>query len=138
MRLLSIQSSPLLLTAATVNSAMWAQNATSRKPVPVELWHTGDDGYSQRLTVTMEKTFTRAPEFVSSSGKKPGTLIIRIPENLDWEKIENRIRIHYKVEYSWIDRPTQDMSVGSCWDDEFSKCAAQILEGAREMVRKAR
>jgi hypothetical protein len=138
MQLISIRSQLVLLTAATVSSAMWAQSATSRKPVLVELWHTGDDGYSQRLTVTMEETFARAPEFVSSSGKKPGTLIVRIPENVDWEKVENRIRIHYQVEYSWTDRPTKDMRVGSCWDDEFPKCAAQILEGAKEMVRKAR
>ena len=128
----------LLLLIVTMGSPSWAQTTGGSKQVPVELLHVGDDGLSQRLAVTMEGAFARAPEFVTSQGRKPGTMIVLIPTNVTWEKVGGRTKVLYRVEFSWTDRQDSAMREGSCWEDELPKCAAQIIVGARNMIRRTR
>jgi hypothetical protein len=50
--------------------------SASTRPTLVELWHVGDDGLSPRVADQVETAYKRSPEFVLSSGHKPGTLVV--------------------------------------------------------------
>jgi hypothetical protein len=116
----------LLVAVATCGA-----DSASAKPTLVEFWHTGDDGLSQRLAETVETAFKRSPDFVLSSGKKPGTLVVTIPTNVDWKQVSKRTRVLYRVEFASVDNQTTSKATGSCWDDNLQECAAQILRNAK-------
>ena len=85
-----------LLLSVTVSAAY----ADSKKPRLVEVWHVGDDSLSQGLFLTVENTFKRSQDFALSSGRKPGTLVVTIPTNVDWRQVGKRTRVLYAVEFS--------------------------------------
>ncbi|MFL6301409.1 MAG: hypothetical protein ACJ71N_12470 [Terriglobales bacterium] len=106
------------------------------KPIPVELWHVGDDALSQRLAEKVESAFKRSPDFVLSSGRKQGTLIASIPTNIEWKYVAKQTQVFYNVEFSSVDGKKIGLSKGSCWADELSKCATQIVRDAKSQRRK--
>jgi hypothetical protein len=116
----------LLVAVATCGA-----DSASAKPTLVEFWHTGDDVLSQRLAEKVETAFKRSPDFMLSSGKKPGTLVVTIPTNVDWKQAGKRTRVLYKVEFESVDNKTSSRATGSCWDDNLQECAAQILRNAK-------
>ena len=118
--------------------AAWASNAASAGPVRISFWHTGDDGLSQRLADQVENTFERSPDFALSHGQEPDTLVVTIPQNVEWKQVGRRVRALYTVEFSSTDGRKLGRSSGSCWDDRLSKCAAQILKNAKLAASKIR
>lgn len=102
----------------------------------VEYWHVGDDALSQRLTIEVETAFEHSPDFTPSSGKKPGTLIVTVPDNVGWAKKSGRTKALYTVEYTSVDGKKVLEKSGSCWEDELSKCAFNIVKDAKFAVRK--
>ena len=108
----------------------------SAKPIPVELWRVGDDGLTLRLGDALESAFKSSPDFTLSSGKKPGTLVVTIPTNVDWKQIGGRTQVLYTVEFSSAENQNVGASRGSCWDDEMAKCAAQIVSDAKTAAGK--
>jgi hypothetical protein len=126
---------PAIIAVSLVVTARVAV-ATSAKPIPVEFWHTGDDGLSQKLAYQVERAFERSPDFTLSSERGPDTLVVRIPTNVEWNKVGNRTQVLYSVEFGSADNKTISTSTGSCWDDRVAKCAAQIVKAARIAARK--
>lgn len=114
--------------------ALAAGGAT--KPIPVEFWHTGDDGLSQKLSYEVEQTLKQSPDFTMSSERRPDTLVVRIPTNVDWNKVGQRTKVLYTVEFSSRDNRKFGGYKGSCWEDQMSKCAAQIVKKAKIAARK--
>jgi len=88
----------LLITMATCTSL-----SASAQRTLVEFWHTGDDGLSQKLADEVERAFERSPDFILSTGRKPGALIVAIPTNVDWKKIRERTQVLYQVEFGFAD-----------------------------------
>jgi len=84
------------------------------KPTLVEFWHVGDDGLSQRLAERVESEFDRSPNFAIGSGKKPGTLVVTIPTNVEWKLVGKRTQVFYNIEFATADDETISKSSGSC------------------------
>ncbi|MGO9269876.1 MAG: hypothetical protein ACLQOO_06450 [Terriglobia bacterium] len=80
----------------------------------VEFWHVGDDGLSQRLADRVERVFKQSPDFILSSGKKPGTLVVLVPTNVIWQKGLLRNKVLYIVEFKTINDKEIGASKGSC------------------------
>jgi hypothetical protein len=114
----------------------YALYAAPAKPTPVEVWTGGDDSLTQGLRYELEKKFKSSSDFVLSSGKTPGTLIVTIPTHVEWTKNGTRMHVRYKVEFSSSNGAGIGKSSGSCWDDNFAACAAQIYEGAQRARHK--
>ena len=108
------------------------------KPTPVEVWTGGDDGLTQHLRDAVESKFKASSDFVLSSGKKPGTLIVTIPTHVSWTHSGTRTHVRYKVEFSSNEGAGLSRSSGSCWDDNFAACASQIYGSAQKVVHKLR
>jgi hypothetical protein len=104
LRMLRLWTSVLVLSVCLA-VAFGGQGETPVKRTPVEFWHVGDDGLSERLADAVDKAFERSSDFTPSSGKKPGTLVVYIPENVDWTKKLGRTKVLYHVEFKSIDGP---------------------------------
>jgi hypothetical protein len=113
-------------------------DAAPTAPTPVEVWVGGDDGLTQKLEDAMESAFRSSQDFTLSSGKKPGTLVVLIPTNVGWKKIGTRTKVLYTVEFrsQTLDGRKISDDKGSCWDGEYAKCAAHIVEDAKTAARK--
>jgi hypothetical protein len=110
----------------------------TRKRTPVEFWHTGDDGLSQKLADRVERAFERSPDFILSTGRQSGALIVRIPTNVDWKQVGKRTRVLYQVEFASSDNEIASKTKGACWDDNLSDCADQILKAAKTAAHRVR
>ena len=108
----------------------------SSKPTFVEVRVVGDDGLTQHLRDAVESKFRSSFDFVLSSVKKPGTLIVTIPTNVEWTQSGTRTRVLYKIEFSSSDGAAIGKSRGSCWDDNFTACADQIYGRAQKSAHK--
>jgi uncharacterized protein (DUF1697 family) len=113
-----------------------ARGGASTKPIPVEFWHTGDDGLSQKLAYQVERAFERSTDFTLRDERRPETLVVRIPTNVDWNKVGKRTQVLYTVEFSSADNQTIGVRKGSCWEDQLAKCTAQILRDAKIAAHK--
>jgi len=110
--------------------------AAPARPTPVEVWTGGDDGLTQCLRVEIENKFKSSSDFVLGSGKKPASLIVTIPTHVAWMQKGARTHVRYKLELSSSDDIGIGKSSGSCWDDNFADCAAQIYGGAQKAAHK--
>lgn len=111
------------------------ETRNQRKP-PVELWCTGDDLLTQRMCQAFFAAFKSSPDFDLQEENKPGNLIVRIPENVGSREVGKRTKISYVVEFSTSDDRVFMTRKGSCWHDEYAKCANQILKEAKVAARK--
>ena len=129
----------LLLAAvgAVLDMAVCAPQSAPRKPRPVEVWRVGDDGLTSKLTDTLEAALGSSQDFALSSGKKPGTLVVTIPNHVRWKTASGgRPRVIYTVEFSSVDAQVIGRANGTCWDDSLLTCAAQIIKDAKVAARK--
>ena len=124
-----MRSTPSSLCSGATNSVYSAL---------VEFWHVGDDVLSERLAEQVENAFQQSPYFTISSGKKPGTLVVTIPTNVDWREKAGRTRVHYQVNFTSTDNRRIGSSQGLCWDSALADCASQIVRRARIAARKIR
>jgi hypothetical protein len=126
---------PVIITVSLIVAAC-AVEAAAAEPTLVEVWCGGDDGLTIKLRDALENAFRSSPDFSPSSGKKPKTLIVSIPTNVDWKQVGRRTRVLYTVTFSSADNEKLGASSGSCWDNAFAKCAAQIVKDAKISARK--
>lgn len=127
-------------------------DTSTQKPIVVELWYTGDDSLSQKLTVAVETAFRQSGDFrlapIDTGGRK---LVVWSMKNVEWEPVGERIKATCSVRFSSLDdnasrNPSLQRRVElareistrrvSCWENELSKCAAQILNDAKIAARK--
>lgn len=95
----------------------------------------GDDGLTQRVCAALKDEFKAAPDFTLSIGNKSGTLIVRVPTNVDWKQVGKRMKVKYRAEFTTTSDQKIGATAGSCWEDELKKCAAQVVKHA-EVVRQ--
>ncbi|MEP6740987.1 MAG: hypothetical protein ABJB61_00705, partial [bacterium] len=117
-----------------------SKEGPSLKPTqtPVEVWCGADDGLTQGVRDALETAFASTPDFVLSSGKRTGTLLVTIPTHVRWKEIGERTQVFYIVEFTSADDKKLRTHKGSCWNDDFAKCANQIVARARIAARKVR
>jgi hypothetical protein len=121
-------------------------------PVQVEFWYTDDDALSQKLTVAVETAFRQSADFrltpIDKGGRK---LVVWSMRNVEWEPVGERIKAICSVRFSSLDDNASRNSslqrrlelareIGtlrvSCWENDLSKCAAQIVNDAKIAARK--
>jgi len=113
-----------------------AQRPTPAESMPVEVWCGGDDGLTSRLRDALELEFAGSQKFTLSSGKKPGTLLVTIPTNVDWKVVAKRTKVLYRVQFEFANDNASVVSrKGSCWEDQLSRCAADIVHGAENVTQ---
>ncbi len=101
------------------------------KPVPVSVLCNGDDGLTARLCDAMKHDFSKSPDFTLEVAHKPRILIVRIPTNVGWKKVNGRTKVLYKVEFSLKDGRELGSSDGSCWERSLNECAVQVVSRTR-------
>jgi len=122
--------------AASLSVVACAVSPSSAKPTPVEVWRGGDDGLTSRFADAIETAFRTSSDFMLSSGKKPGTLVVTIPTNVSWKKIGNRTQVLYTVTFTPAASQQLGASMGSCWDDALSECAGHVFRDAQIAASK--
>ena len=103
---------------------------------PVEVWGGADDGLTIRLRDALKDALRSSADFHLSRGKEPGTLVITLPSNVGWKLVGGRTQVLYILEFASPDGQDLGKSMGSCWDDALTKCAAQIVKDAKITVAK--
>jgi hypothetical protein len=111
-------------------------STASRRPTLVEVWRGGDDALTVRLADAIEDKFRRSPDFTLSSGRKPHTLVVTIPTNVDWKQVGDRTRVLYTINFSSDTVPNLGSSSGACWADTLAECAADVVKHAKAAARK--
>lgn len=127
-------------------------DTSTQKPIVVEFWYAGDDSLSQKLTVAVETAFRQSGDFrltpIYAGGRK---LVVWSMKNVEWEPVGERIRATCRVRFASLDdnasrNPSLRRRVElareistrrvSCWENELSQCAAQILNDAKIAARR--
>jgi hypothetical protein len=80
--------------------------AARRQPIPVEFWHVGDDGLSQRLIVAVETAFRQSSDFRLTPIGAGRRLVVTIMRNVEWEPVGKKINATYTVRFSSLDDNT--------------------------------
>jgi hypothetical protein len=127
----------LALTISQLLAFQALTHGSPRRPLLVEVWRGGDDALTEKLADAIEDELRRSPEFALSTGKKPGTLIIKIPTNVDWKQVATRTKVLYVVQFSSDDRNLGAHS-GACWADAPTECAVRVVSNAKAAARKIR
>lgn len=126
----------LMLLVCLVPVFQKITSAVKQSPTPVELWCGGDDTLTQGVCDAVYREFASTPGFVVDSEETPGTLIVTIPTNVDWEERGKRTRVFYKVEFTTTDDKKLGTKKGACWHDDFRTCASQVVKHAKNAARK--
>jgi hypothetical protein len=100
------------------------------KPVMIEVWRGSDDGLTVRLAEAVERSLKASGKFVLSRGKKPGTLLLTIPQHVDWKKTGDRMQVSYTVAFSTADNRELGSGTGTCWEDKLPDCTTYIVRAA--------
>ena len=118
----------VLGVASCMSCSQGAQPAI--EPIPVEVWHHGDIGTTNRVAAAIEKAVYASPVFSSSTGKQPGTLVVFIPETVEAVDVGARQQLRYLVRFETSAGKTLGETTGVCWGDELSSCAGFVLKQA--------
>ena len=120
--------------------SMQASDRTLRdipaKPTPVAVLCNGDDGLTARLCDAVKQVFNRSPDLTQDIARRPRVLRVVIPTNVDWKKVDGRVKVFYRIELSLSDKLNLGVSDGSCWDNRLNDCAQQILVETRSAVAR--
>jgi len=104
------------------------------KPVPVVVLCNGDDGLTARICDAVKHDFSKSPDFTLEVANKPRIVIVRIPTNVGWKKVNGRIKVLYKVEFSLKEGRDLGSSGGSCWERSLNNCAVQVVSKTRDVL----
>ena len=126
---------PAIITVCLFAAAC-GTSGPSGKARLVEVWRGGDDELTMRLKDTLESAFRSSPDFVLSSGKKPGTLLVTIPSRVRFKQVDLRRQVLYDATFSSTDGQNVGASTGFCWDDALMACATKIVKDAKVAARK--
>jgi hypothetical protein len=124
-----------VLILGSLFAAGCARPVSNGSVTPVEVWRGGDDGFTARLADAIEAAFRVSPAFSMSYGKKPGTLIVTIPTNVAFEETGARVQIFFDVNYTNATDRLLGSASGTCWENELSTCAAEVVKRAEGILR---
>lgn len=106
------------------------------EPIPVELHYLGDFGGTLRFSDAVEQALRASPAFRISSAEKPGTLIVRIPVNVEWTELAAGDLLAYRVEFQTATGKSLGSTTGTCWNDGLSLCAEFVVKQAEIAARR--
>ena len=124
------------LLGATVLMSCSQDAQPPAEPVSVEVWHHGDIGATLRFSDAIERAVYGSPAFRRSSGRKPGTLIVRVPETVQALDVSDREQLQYRVEFETSAGKLLGATTGACWSDQLGICANFVVEQAKLAARR--
>lgn len=102
-------------------------------PISVEIVRASSDPLSASLETALKQNITHSMDFVLGRDAK-SELELVIAEPLKAKKLANNIQVTYKVNFSSRQKML-NVSSGSCWQEQMSECAEQILRDAKLSLR---
>ena len=126
----------IVIAAVSLPATSYAIQGEATKPVLVEVRSGGDDGLTLRFRDSLENAFRSSRDFSLNASNTPATLVITIPQHVNWKQAGKRTRVLYVVEFTSSENQSLGIRKGSCWDDRLEQCAAQVVRDAQVMVRK--
>ena len=103
------------------------------KPISVDITRQGNDVLTKSLADALTRNIAHSIDFTMGSSQQSDLQLV-ITENVKVKKIANHVQLSYKV--SFMSRQKiLSVSVGSCWQEQMSECAEQILRDAKITVR---
>ena len=103
------------------------------KPISVDITRQGNDVLTKSLADALTRNISHSIDFTMGSNQQSDLQLV-ITENVKVKKIANHVQLSYKV--SFMSRQKiLSVSVGSCWQEQMSECAEQILRDAKITVR---
>jgi hypothetical protein len=105
-------------------------------PIPVEIWRRGDDVLTLDFQAALEDAFTSSPDFKLSNEGSPGTMVVTIPDHVQWRRRLWKTKLIYAVEFTTKSDERIGLSKGSCWHSSVSKCASRVLQDAKTAAKK--
>ena len=128
----------MILAALSMMLAMQTPDARvadlPAKPIPVAVLCNGDDGLTARLCDDVKQDFSKLPDFTLKIAHEKHILIVRIPTNVSWKKVNGRTKVLYKVEFSLKDDHDLGDNDGSCWEHSLNDCALQVVSKTRRAL----
>jgi len=125
----------ILLIMLVSLAVLFQQPPDQNKPV-VEIRCGGDDNLTQGICRNVYNEFAASPDFVITDEENTGTLIVKIPTNVHWKQLGNKLKVFYVVEYLSNNEKKLSKKKGECWEDDLKTCASQVLSKAKSAARK--
>ena len=120
----------LPFTAIALGLTVAAVPVASNEPISIEIRTGGDDGLTQQLRTAIEERLRSSGRFVlGPASSNPDVLRMAIPNHVEWERVRNRTRVRYQLEFS-RGGGAFGFFRGTCWEDEMAVCARQALFAA--------
>jgi len=128
----------LLFLVCLVPVFQKASSPVKQTQTLVEVWCGGDDNLTQGVCRALDREVASTPEFIVSIGEKPGTLIVRIPTNVNWKENGQGTTVFYTVEFKSTSGKKLATKKGACSENDLKTCATQIVRQAKIVARKLR
>ena len=120
----------MFLTILALGQMVIAVPAAAREPVPIEISSVGDDGLTRQLRLAIEERLRSSGRFEPGpEGSNPAALKMVIPRPVETERVRNRTRVRYRLQFRRAGEAF-GFYQGTCWDNEMSDCARQVLFAA--------
>jgi hypothetical protein len=111
---------------------------------PVAYVKAGHTVYSNLLENEVRSAIDRSHDFKYAKRLDPGTLVIFSVSSVGIEQVGKRYKAFYTIVFKFVDSADWDLLnhpalseiEGSCWVEDMRKCAAQIVDAARNADRK--
>ena len=101
--------------------------------ISVEIVRSTSDALSVSLEAELKQRISYSQDFVLSRGAK-SELELLIAQPLKVKKLANSTQVSYTVNFV-TQQSVLSASSGSCWQDQISECAEQILRDAKLNLR---
>jgi len=103
------------------------------KVISIDINYSGVDALTKSLEDSLRTKISHSREFVINSNQR-SELQLLITEDVKLRKIANHNQASYKVNFISRQKITS-VSTGSCWQEQISECAEQILRDAKITIR---
>jgi hypothetical protein len=103
------------------------------KIISVDISYTGNDPLTSSLEKELRTKISHSRDFTMSSNQR-SELQLLVAEDIKLKKIANHMQISYKVSFV-SQQKVLSISAGSCWQEQMSDCAEQILRDAKITIR---
>lgn len=118
----------LLFAAAS----LWFDPPAQRFPVAVSL--VGDDGLTQNLDQELKNAIQRDRDLRAVGPDDAGGLTISSESNVDWDKLNGRVVVIYRVFVTGREAANPVPLTGACWENDLRKCARDIVERTKRLM----
>jgi hypothetical protein len=100
-----------------------------RRKRGVQVWRIEDGGSISKFATHLDSAFEASSAF-RRDNKKPGTLILSVSPEVSVNRTPEAPKVAYTVQFLGVSMQPLRRASGSCWDDQLSVCARQILKTA--------